>query len=130
VPLERGTTTEEYLAAFEHWVVPSLRGYRPRLIFYVVGADSHQADPLVRLGLTLPGFQRLAKRLAELADELCDGRLVAVAGGGYSPEHVARCWTVVLATLANVWDDEHTRYLAMVTEDRRSIDSLSPPTAS
>jgi acetoin utilization protein AcuC len=116
VPLERGTTAEEYLAKFERWVVPTVRRYVPQLILYVVGADSHAADPLVRLGVTLPAFRQLARRLAELADDLCGGRLVAVAGGGYSPEHVARCWTAVLATLAGVWTEEDPGYRALIEE--------------
>jgi acetoin utilization protein AcuC len=123
VPLERGTETDAYFAAFERWVVPALCGYRPELIFYVVGADSHVADPLVRLRLTLPGFQRLAARLGELADELCGGRLVAVAGGGYSPEHVARVWTVVVATLAGSWEDGDPRLTELIAEDRMSLQS-------
>ncbi len=125
VPLERGTSSEDYLAAFERWVVPALRRYSPRFIFYVVGADSHAADPLVRLGLTLSAFSHLARRMGELADDLCDGRLVAVAGGGYSPEHVARCWSVVLAILAGAWGDEDSRYVELVAQDRRSIESRS-----
>jgi acetoin utilization protein AcuC len=122
VPLDRGTGTEEYLAAFERWVEPALRRYGPQLIFYVVGADSHAADPLVRLGLTLRGFQQLAARLAAIADELCDGRLVGVAGGGYSPEHVARVWTVVLATLAEAWNEDDSRLSELTALDRRASD--------
>jgi acetoin utilization deacetylase AcuC-like enzyme len=118
IPLERGTTADDYLAAFERWVVPAVHRYAPELIFYVVGADSHVADPLVHLGVTLPVYRQLACRMAELADDLCGGRLVAVAGGGYSPEHVARCWTVVLATLAGAWTEEDPWYRALVEEDR------------
>ena len=29
----------------------------------------------------------------------CEGRLVMVAGGGYKPEAVARCWAVFLASV-------------------------------
>jgi acetoin utilization protein AcuC len=125
VPLERGTSATDYLAAFDRWVVPAVRRYAPQLIFYVIGADSHAADPLVRLGVTLPAFRQLARQICELADDLCDGRLVAVAGGGYSPEHVARCWTVVLATLAGAWTDGDQRYLALVEEDQAATSEWS-----
>jgi acetoin utilization protein AcuC len=109
VPLERGTNGEAYLAAFDRLVEPAVRRYRPEIILVQVGADSHTADPLVHLRLDLPDFRALAERVTALADDLCDGRIVAVAGGGYAPEHVARCWAVWLATLSSAWsaDDPH-----------------------
>jgi len=106
VPLERGTDAATYLRAFERWVVPAVRHYEPELIFVVVGADSHYADPLVHLGLDFPAYRELARHMGELADELCAGRLVAVAGGGYAPEHVARCWAAFVGTLADAWQPE------------------------
>lgn len=117
VPLERGTDDATYLDNFDRWVGPALRGYLPEIIFFVVGADSHRADPLVRLGLTLEAFGDLARRLSDLSDELCGGRLVAVAGGGYSPEHVARAWAVSLGTLARAWTPRDPRLEAIFSAD-------------
>jgi acetoin utilization protein AcuC len=117
VPLERGAGDAAYRAAFEDWVVPAVRRYRPELLFVVVGADSHFADPLVRLGLTLPTFDVLARRLAGLADEFCGGRLVAVAGGGYAPERVARCWAVFLGAVSGAWPPDHPQLRALIAAD-------------
>ncbi len=125
VALERGTDDETYLRAFDRWVAPAVRRYLPQLLFVVVGADSHEADPLVRLGLTLDGYARLAQRLRTLARELCDGRMVAVAGGGYAPEHVARCWTVVLGCLADAWLPGDPRLAALFAADRRMTRAAS-----
>jgi acetoin utilization protein AcuC len=120
VPLERGTGDQEYVRAFERWVVPALRWYLPELLIVVVGADSHFADPLVRLGLTLNAYLTLARRLAELADDLCGGRIIAVAGGGYAPEHVARCWAVVVGVLANAWQEGDPRLSALLAADQHA----------
>jgi len=128
VPLERGTDGATYLRAFERWVVPAVRRYRPQIIFVVVGADSHVADPLVHLGLTLPAYLELAHRLGGLADELCEGRLVAVAGGGYSPEHVARCWVGFVGALASAWEPEDPRLAALIAEDDARRPLPPPPT--
>jgi acetoin utilization protein AcuC len=117
VPLERGTDGPTYLAAFERWIVPAVRDYQPEILFVVVGADSHYADPLVRLGLDLPTFRQLARWLGALADDLCAGRLVAVAGGGYAPERVARCWAVYLGTLSGAWPDDDPWLRALYAED-------------
>lgn len=125
VPFERGADDATYLAGFDRWVVPALREYRPGIIFVVVGADSHRADPLVRLGLTLGAFQALAQRLSDLSDELCDGRLVAVAGGGYSPEHVARAWAVSIGTLAGARRPDDARLRALFDLEHREATGLS-----
>lgn len=126
VPLERGSDGETYLRAFERWVVPAVKAYRPEIIFLVVGADSHGADPLVRLGLTMPDFRQLATRMRSLADDLCGGRIIAVAAGGYAPEHVARVWAVYLATLTRTWGDDDPRLLALIEEDRLASVGKTP----
>jgi acetoin utilization protein AcuC len=125
VALDRGTDDEAYLRAFDRWVAPAVQRYLPQVLFVVVGADSHVADPLVRLGLTLDGYRHLAHRLRELAREICEGRLVAVAGGGYAPEHVARCWTVVLGCLAGAWLPGDPRLAALLSADRRGSANAS-----
>lgn len=117
VPLERGTDDATYLEAFDRWVAPAVRSYRPEFVFVVVGADSHYADPLVRLRLTLPAFRQLATRVTALADDLCGGRLVAVAAGGYAPESVARCWAVYLATMSGAWADDDPALAALFAAD-------------
>jgi acetoin utilization protein AcuC len=126
VPLERGTDDATYLRAFDRWVIPAVRRFLPHVLFVVVGADSHFADPLVRLGLTLEGYRHLAQRLASLSDEMCRGRMVAVAGGGYAPEHVARCWTVFLGTIANAWLPDDQRLAALLSADREVMTSHGP----
>jgi acetoin utilization protein AcuC len=126
VPLERGTDGETYLAVFDRWVVPALRRYLPRVIIVLVGADTHYADPLVRLGLTLPAYHALARRLAALSDELCGGKLIALAGGGYSPEHVARAWAVFVGALADAWEPEDGRLEELFREDAESPAAPSP----
>jgi len=123
VPLERGADEATYLDAFERWAVPALRRYGPQFVFVVVGADSHRADPLVRLGVTLTGAATLAARLRDLADEYCGGRLVAVAGGGYAPETVARWWAVFLGTLANAWTENDPRLASLLAADREEASS-------
>jgi acetoin utilization protein AcuC len=124
VPLERGTDGVTYLEAFERWIVPAIRDYRPELLLVVVGADSHFADPLVRLGLDLPTFCQLARRLDELSGDLSGGRIVAVSGGGYAPERVARCWAVYLGILSGAWWDDDSRLRSLYAEDA----GTQPPT--
>ncbi len=106
VPLPRGTDDKAYLEAVQGAVLPRLYAYRPQLMFVQIGADGHYGDPLVRLGLGVRAYGALGRMVHEAAHDLCDGRLVLVAGGGYRPEAVARCWTAFLAAVADRGDDD------------------------
>jgi len=41
----------------------------------------------------------VAERLRQLADRYCNGRLLAMGGGGYNRENLARAWTAVVEAL-------------------------------
>ena len=47
------------------------------------GFDAHMDDPLAGMRLTSPYFGRLTRPSRTVADECCEGRLVAVTEGGY-----------------------------------------------
>ena len=70
-----------------HWVegelTAVLRHYKPNFMLVSAGYDAHAADPLAQLEMSTEGYRRLTAHLAALADELCDGRLVATLEGGY-----------------------------------------------
>jgi acetoin utilization deacetylase AcuC-like enzyme len=60
-----------------------LRQFEPQLILVSAGFDAHERDPLAGMRVTTPHFGRLTAQVAEIADEVCDGRVVAVTEGGY-----------------------------------------------
>lgn len=55
--------------------------FRPDLIFWYFGFDTHQGD-YGDLGLTGPCYWNIARLVVRLAGELCGGRLAVVLGGG------------------------------------------------
>lgn len=99
--LPPGTGDGGWLRAFHAIVPPLLREFRPQIIVSQHGCDSHLEDPLTHLMLTVDG-QRAAYRVVhDLAHELCEGRWVAVGGGGYAVvDVVPRIWTHLLAIVA------------------------------
>ena len=42
-----------------------------------------------------------AKRLARIADKYCDGKLLAMGGGGYNHDNIAKTWTAVVSALTD-----------------------------
>jgi acetoin utilization deacetylase AcuC-like enzyme len=96
VPLPAGTGNAGYLAAMERIVVPAMRRFVPELIIVSAGQDPSGVDPLARMAVSSNGFRRMAETVAALADEVCNGRLVACHEGGYSQGYAPVCtWAVV-----------------------------------
>ena len=98
VALPMGTGDAGWLRAFEAVVPPVLRAYRPQVMLTQHGCDTHALDPLAHLLCSVDGQRVAYRRLHELAHELCEGRWIAVGGGGYEPVQVVpRAWTHLLA---------------------------------
>ncbi len=58
--------------------------------------------PISHLEYSPQTFQYAAEKLHGLAHKYCEGRIVAMGGGGYSPENTAKAWVnVVEAFLGN-----------------------------
>jgi acetoin utilization protein AcuC len=96
--LPNGTDDSGWLRAF-HAVVPSVvRAFRPQILVTQCGCDAHHEDPLADLSLTVDGQRASYRAVHDLAHELCDGRWVALGGGGYGLVRcVPRAWTHLLA---------------------------------
>lgn len=109
VALPMGTDDEAWLQAFTEIVPPVLRTYRPQLIVTQLGCDTHALDPLAHLALSVDGQRTAYRLLHELAHELCDGKWVAVGGGGYEiVQVVPRAWTHAIAEMVGTSVDGAT----------------------
>ncbi len=126
VPLPPASTDAGYLLAFDEIVVPIVRGFRPELILVAAGQDASVFDPTGRMLVSAAGFRGLAERVAALADELTDGRLVVSTEGGYSPIYNPFCLLGVLEGLAgesggivDPWHDDATVLATRAPADDR-----------
>ena len=101
-PLPPGTGDDGYLYAIEQVVVPALRAFDPDLIVVASGMDPNAMDPLARMLVTSKGFRAMTERVMSVADEVCDGKVVLVQEGGYSPHYVPFCAFACVEALAGV----------------------------
>ena len=92
VPLPAGCGDEALLAAYREVCAPAVKRFRPQFILVSAGFDAHFADPLAQLRVSTAGYYEIATLLRELADELCEGRIVFALEGGY--DHTALGWSV------------------------------------
>lgn len=97
IPLFPGTTDETYWRVFEALVPPLVEWYDPEIVVAQLGVDTHQLDPLTHLALSTECFVQVVQAMRDW------GRpLVALGGGGYHLDVVARGWTLAFACLAEV----------------------------
>jgi acetoin utilization protein AcuC len=97
VPLPPGTGDDTYLYALNEIFVPLAEEFKPEIMVANGGSDSHFADMLGDLSLTVKGFFDVARLIRETANEVCGGKLVLIPGSGYNPNVLPLCWYALIA---------------------------------
>ena len=82
IPLPAGTTSEEYLSAYEY-VLKKIGEFKPEFILLSAGFDAHKNDPLAQFQLESKDFYELTRRTLKLSKLYCDGKVVSILEGGY-----------------------------------------------
>jgi acetoin utilization deacetylase AcuC-like enzyme len=82
IPLEAGTTAEQFLNAYEN-VLKKLKEFKPEFLLFSAGFDAHIDDPLAQLRLSSEDFYHLTKRTLEISKSMCNGNIVSILEGGY-----------------------------------------------
>ena len=82
IPLEAGTTGNEYLNAYEK-VLDKLKEFKPEFLLFSAGFDAHIDDPLAQLRLSSEDFYKITKRTLEVSKPFCNGNIVSILECGY-----------------------------------------------
>ena len=96
VPMRPGANDAMYVRVFQDIFLPVAHEFRPEIILVSAGFDPYEGDPIGEMRVTPVGFACLARILLDLAEEVCDGRLVAVLEGGYNILGLVKCVRAVL----------------------------------
>ena len=89
----------EYLRAFDQLLMPIAQQFKPEFVLISAGFDAHYRDPLGGMRITEAGFLEMTRRLQLLADECCEGKMVAALEGGYDLRALADCGRIVIDEL-------------------------------
>lgn len=100
LPMDMQAGDDDFFAAWER-AEAFVDAHAPEFILLQCGADSIAGDPITHLQYTPAAHAHAARRLCALAERHCQGRLLAMGGGGYNRDNLARAWTAVLAELAD-----------------------------
>lgn len=89
IPMPADTGDTAFERVYEALVQRAVRRFAPDLIIVSAGYDCHWRDPLAPMVMSVRGLARLAQLIADLADEVCNGRLVCALEGGYNLQALA-----------------------------------------
>jgi acetoin utilization protein AcuC len=99
IPLSPGSGDSNFFEALDR-VETFVRGFAPEFIFLQCGADGLKSDPITHLEYSSEAHYYATRKLHELSHEICDGRILAMGGGGYNPENVRNAWITVVSALS------------------------------
>ena len=74
--------------------------HQPEFILLQCGADSIKGDPITQLSYSEKAHAHATRRLVEIADRFCGGKILVMGGGGYNLDNIARTWTAVVNALS------------------------------
>ncbi|MBK8988571.1 MAG: histone deacetylase [Chloroflexi bacterium] len=83
VPLPPFVGDTGYYQIMKELVLPKVFTFQPDLILVSAGFDAHWQDPLAQGGLSLIGYAQICRYLMQMADALCNGRILFILEGGY-----------------------------------------------
>ncbi|MFP3895838.1 MAG: histone deacetylase [Anaerolineales bacterium] len=127
IPLPAQTGDAGYRQAFQRLVIPAVRRFEPDIILSSAGYDAHWADPLGWMLLSLSGYRYMADALAQLARELCDGRIVYTLEGGYDLSVLSHG---VATTIAAILDVPYEDVIGPAEQRETPVESILSPIAN
>lgn len=97
-PMPKHATDEDFARLWPE-AEAFIKSIKPEFIILQCGADSMKGDPITDLEFSQKSYQLAAESLCKLADEFCDGRIIALGGGGYNLDNISLAWPAVVQAL-------------------------------
>lgn len=96
IPVDAFTEDDSWLHAYRTALTEIADFFKPDVILTQNGADAHYLDPLTHLSSTMKIYREVPKLAHEIAHQYCDGKWIAVGGGGYDIWRVVpRAWSLI-----------------------------------
>ena len=89
-PVPAQTTLSLYDPIIREVLYPFADRFKPDLVIYSAGYDTHWRDPLAGVLLDVMGQAVLTRHVQAIADRYCGGKLVVSLEGGYDTEALAQ----------------------------------------
>lgn len=96
IPMEPFTEDESWLDCFQETIRRVTAMFQPDIIVSQHGCDAHAYDPLSHQQCSMQIYKAMPAIIHQLAHQYCQGRWVALGGGGYDIWRVVpRAWSLL-----------------------------------
>lgn len=96
LPLQPYTEDESWMECFTESIQRLTAHFKPDLIISQHGCDAHALDPLAHMNCSMAIYHKMPAIIHELAHQYCEGKWVALGGGGYDIwKVVPRAWSLL-----------------------------------
>ena len=101
IPMRAYSYDTDYINAIEHKLIPVIQKFNPDLIIISAGFDAHENDPLAQINLSTDCYGKMTQKLMEIANDVCNGRILSMLEGGYDYSALADSVKLHVETLAS-----------------------------
>ena len=81
--LKAGIKGKEFIKIFEKKILNQIDKFKPEIILISAGFDAHYRDPLANINLESSDFYVITKKIVDIANIHCKGRIISFLEGGY-----------------------------------------------
>ena len=82
-PIVAGTDGKDFVKILENKILNNIDKFKPEIILISAGFDAHKRDPLANINLESKDYYDLTKKIIEIANIHCQGRVISFLEGGY-----------------------------------------------
>jgi acetoin utilization protein AcuC len=119
VPLDPHSDDASMMHAVRTLVPKLAEAFQPDVIVLQAGCDAHLLDPLTHLRCSTNIYADAVRVICDVADAVCDGRIIATGGGGYAVHQVVpRAWALLWATLCDTDPDDVVPHAWLAAAER------------
>ena len=101
IPLEPFSEGDSYFEVLDKVINPALSWFKPDALIVQAGADAHFSDPLADIMLTTRDYEKIFRSIIDIADKICNGKILFTLGGGYSSTATPRIWALLYLIINN-----------------------------
>ncbi len=101
IPMRAYSCDADHINAIEHKLIPVIQKFNPDLIIISAGFDAHENDPLAQINLSTDCYGKMTQKLMEIANDVCNGRILSMLEGGYDYSALADSVQLHVETLSS-----------------------------
>ena len=82
-PILAGTSGKNFIKVIDNIILDNVDKFKPEVLLISAGFDAHKRDPLANINLESKDYYNLTKKIVEISNIHCKGKIISFLEGGY-----------------------------------------------